>query len=305
MLERSGFRRRVGLFLRCASAIFVCASALSLAACQEGKQKDPRSLTAMVSVEGSDTMAQVIRTWADQFMKINSSVPVSITSEDSGAGIAALINRTTDLAAASRDLTAKEEQLARSKGVRLKRVTVARDAIAVIVNGKNPLSHLTMQQLKKIYTGEIKNWSSVGGGNEAIEALSREPGSGTGKYFKDHVLGESAYGKSLKIVNSHESIIEEVGKNRQAIGYTSIGLATANSGKVKILELKLVKGAEAVGASKASTTGYYPLSRPLFIFMDAEPKESVKQFVDFCLSAAGQKTVEAAGYVSIGDGKAD
>lgn len=280
-------------------ALLVSASMLYLSACQSRQAADPRSLTAMVSVEGSDTMTELVTELAKAFMQENANVPVSVTSGDTGAGISALINKTTDLAAASRDLTPQEEKLAREKHIRLKRVTVARDSIAVVVHPDNPIKELSLKQLKNIYTGSTKSWSELGGPDEAITVFTREPGSGTGRYFKEHVLEKGNYVKSAKVFNSHEAIVKEIDVNPWSIGYVAMGFVTANSGKVKPVELKLTSDSAPVEATRDSTVGFYPLSRPLFMFHDRDSKESVQRFVDFCLSDDGQKAVASAGFVAV------
>src|ERR1700723_3335730 len=135
MMKRSLLRSSPCLLIDMALA------SLCLSACQtQPNASDPRNLTAMISAEGSDTMVSLLRSWADAFKKRDPEIPISITSADTGDGVASLINRTTDLAMASRDLTDGERELAHSKGVHLKKYTVARDAIAIITNKANPVN---------------------------------------------------------------------------------------------------------------------------------------------------------------------
>jgi phosphate transport system substrate-binding protein len=273
---------------------------LCLSACQTAPNaSDPRNLTAMISVEGSDTMVALLKDWADAFKKQNAEIPISITSADTGDGVASLINRTTDLAMASRDLTDSERDLAHSKGVHLKKYTVARDAIAIIANHANPVNAITLDQLEKIYLGQLSNWSQLGGKNLPIEGLSREKSSGTYEYFQAHVLHGKDNANSAISVASNKSIIEQVKTDPGAIAYVGLGHAIAAGNKVKILAIKLIETSKAVSPSKTSLTDDYPLGRPLIIFTDANPKHSVEKFVNFCLSDEGQKLVPATGYVAI------
>src|SRR6185369_3583466 len=154
-----------------------------ISGCTQKNTQDPRSLTAMVAVEGSDTMASLIQALATEFMHANPEVPVSVSIDDSGEGIESLINKTTDLAAASRDLTQQEIDLAKSKGTQLKKATIAIDAIAVIVNPKNPVNKLSLGELKDLYTGTAAKWSAVGGQDKPVNIFLRESTSGTYKYF--------------------------------------------------------------------------------------------------------------------------
>lgn len=270
-----------------------------LSGCQQPQPPDPRKLTPMVSVEGSDTMGDLLKVWSQEFMKNNPDVPVSINIGDTSQGIAALIGRTTDLASASRDLTDEEVVLAHKHKVRLRKVPVARDSVAVIVNADNPVNDMTLTELKAVFTGEISNWSKVGGNDEKIDVLAREPGSGTSKFFISHVLKRSSIAKSATTVPSIETMMETIANNKNAIGYAGMEALGEEPGKIKSLKLQLINGGTAVGATAASAIGGYPLSRPLFMFMDHDAKPSAQKFIDFCLSDEGQKLVEKAGYASI------
>lgn len=270
-----------------------------LSGCQQPQPPDPRKLTPMVSVEGSDTMGDLLKVWSQEFMKNNPDVPVSINIGDTSQGIAALIGRTTDLASASRDLTDEEVVLAHKHKVRLRKVPVARDSVAVIVNADNPVNDMTLTELKAVFTGEISNWSKVGGNDEKIDVLAREPGSGTSKFFISHVLKRSSIAKSATTVPSIETMMETIANNKNAIGYAGMEALSEEPGKIKSLKLQLINGGTAVGATAASAIGGYPLSRPLFMFMDQDAKPSAQKFIDFCLSEEGQKLVEKAGYASI------
>ena len=283
----------------CLFALALVAVMTSLCGCQQPQPPDPRKLTPMVSVEGSDTMGDLLKIWADAFMKSNPDVPVSINKGDTSQGIAALISRTTDLASASRDLTDEEVVSAHKHKVRLKKVSVARDSVAIMVHPENPVNDLTMDELRSIFCGEITNWSKVGGKDQPIEVFVRELGSGTSKFFIGHVLKPEKIAKSATPVSSIETMMDSIGNNKNAIGYAGMGAASEAPGKVKTLKLQLITGGIAVGATVESATGGYPLSRPLFVFMDHDPKPSAQKFVDFCLSPEGQKLVESAGYASI------
>ena len=283
-------------------SVFVLAALLFLpllSGCQQPQPPDPRKLTPMVSVEGSDTMGDLLKIWADAFMKSNPDVPVSINKGDTSQGIAALISRTTDLASASRDLSDEEVVLLHKHKVRLKKVPVARDSVAILVHPENPVSDLTMDELKKIFCGEITNWSKVGGKDHPITVFVRETGSGTSKFFIGHVLKPEHISKSATPVGSIETMMDSIGNDQFAIGYAGMGALTETPGKVKSLKLQLINGGTAVGATVESAIGGYPLSRPLFVFMDHDPKPNAQKFVDFCLSQEGQKLVESAGYASI------
>lgn len=272
---------------------------LSLCSCAKKVKRDPRQLTALVSIEGSDTMTALVRTWAGNFMQREPNVPISVNSGDSGSGIEALLNRTTDLAAASRDLNSAETTELRSKSIKLKKVTVARDSVAIIVNSANPVSALTLAQVKEIFAGVVKDWSVVGGAKLPIQVFTREEKSGTFNFVKSHLLQNAEYARGSQTVLSGSDLLSAVEKNKAAIGYVGMGTAAEAGDKIKILALKLSEDSAPVKPTELSTIDDYPLSRPLIFFMDEDPKPSVRKFVDYCLSSEAQKQVRAAGYAPV------
>jgi phosphate transport system substrate-binding protein len=290
-----------------ALVVVLIAACFSLEACESPppshtavtKVSDPRSLTALISVDGSSTMVALIKAWTVEFKKLNTDVPVSITSNDSGGGIASLINRNTDIALSSRDLTESESALAHSKGIEIQRFTVARDAIAFIVNPLNPVDVMKVDQLEKIYSGQINNWNELGGKSVPINRLSREKASGTFAYFKEHVMHGKDCSSSTKLIPSVAQTIEKVSTDPSAIGYVGLHHALEAKLKVKILALKLVDAATGVKPSAVSSVDDYPLSRPLLIFADQNPKSSTKKFIEFCMGSEGQKLVSKTGYIPI------
>jgi|SRR5579885_1944331 len=288
---------------------FFSVCVMLVAACGKTASSDPRSLTPMVSVEGSDTMTVLLTAWEKEFMKLHPDIPVSVTTADSGAGIQALLEQRTDVAASSRDLTPAENQSFHSKSMHLSREIVAMDSIAVIVNPTLSIDEISMDELKDVFTGKISEWSAIDPKLKVpIDVCVREPGSGTSKYFTEHVLKErgsakdspsSPYAKSAKIFNSHEALIETVASDKNAVGYVGLSYAVSSKSKVKLLKIKLLKTSPAVAPSKEAATNNYPLSRPLYIFFDSNAKPSTKQFAEFCMSSAGQDVVRQNGFVSM------
>lgn len=279
--------------------LLIAGMTLSLSACTRHAKKDARQLTALVSIEGSDTMTSLVRTWANNFMQKDPDVPISVNAGDSGAGIEALLNRTTDLAAASRDLNPTELALVHTKSIKLKKITVARDSIAIIVNPANPVSALTLAQVKDIFAGTVTDWSGVGGEKKPIQVFTREEKSGTYNFVKEHLLQGADYAKSAETVLSGKDLLAAIEKSKTAIGYLGMGTAAEAGAKVKVIGLKLSADSEPVKPTELSTINDYPLSRPLIFFMDEDAKPSVRKFVDYCLGADAQKLVHAAGYAPV------
>lgn len=274
--------------------------AASVSGCQSAVPQDARRLTTLVAVEGSNTMSQLMNGWATEFMVRYPEVPISVTTGDSSSGIRALVNGTTDLAASSRDLTAVESQVCRAKRLHLRKITVARDAIAIIVNPFNTIDSLALSQVKEVFSGETAYWSGLGGPRKQIAIFRRELSSGTNSYFEQHVLRGVKFSDGARQISSSKGLTEAVAKDRWSIAYVGLGHALAAGKAVKILKLRLEnEGTSSVEPTQVTATGAYPLSRPLFFFMDVNSKPSVQRFVDFCLSSDGQKIVARNGYVSM------
>ena len=233
-------------------------------------------------------------------MKENPGVEVSVTGGGSGTGIAALLNGTTDICAASRKIKDKETKLASQKGIAAKEVVVARDGIAVIVNPANPVVELTVEQIGKIFTGATPQWDQIGGQAEGIEILSRESSSGTYVFFQKKVLNKKDYSQKAKLMPATSAIVQSVTSNKNAIGYIGLGYAIAAKGKIKVLAVKADgRSAAVIPSEQTVKTGEYEIARPLHFYTNGQTTGVVKKFIDFCLSIQGQKIVKETGYVAI------
>ena len=164
--------------------VSILLSSLPLTSCvnrNSGTSSDQTSPTEYYYFEnkGSDTMVNLALYWAERYQEIHPEVRISVTGGGSGTGISSLINKTVDLANASRGIKSEEISNANNNGVEPVEYVVARDAIAVIVHPENPIDELTLQQISDIYTGKLENWKQLGGGDRPIVRLSRETNSGT------------------------------------------------------------------------------------------------------------------------------
>jgi len=256
-----------------------------------------------IQIKGSDTMVNLAQAWAEEFSKKNPGVNVSVTGGGSGTGIAALINRTCDIAETSRSLKDKEMSLAVSKGIKPLEHIVALDGIAIVVNPLNPVKNLTIAQLREIFMGNIKNWKQVGGEDKRIVLLSREVNSGTHVFFKEHVLrrgnesGSEEFAPDALLMPSSQAIADEVAQNPNAIGYYGMGyishrqkvIAVAGDDKSPFVE-------PALENVKNKT---YPISRPLYMYTDTGAGGATKEFIDFVYSPQGQEIVEDTDFVPI------
>ena len=272
--------------------------AILAAGCSKRADK-AQSEKRYITIKGSDTMVHLVSNWAEAFMKKRPDLEVSVTGGGSGTGIAALLNGTTDICASSRKIKDKELNLAIQKNIHPNEIAVAIDGIAIVINPANSIDELTMQQLSNIFTGKSLRWSDVGGPDEKIGVLSRESSSGTYVFFQEMVLNKQDFTQDAKLLPATSAIIQSISTDRWEIGYVGLGYAAA-ADKVKIVAIKANENSPAVIPSdKTVKSGEYPIARPLYLYLNGEPKGTLKDFVDFCLSAEGQKVVSQTGYVTI------
>lgn len=281
--------------------LFLILPLIGMLSCGKAKTEDKgtESKTAAVSVtiKGSDTVLPLAQKEAEELMKTNTDVSVTVVGGGTGVGLTALIDGTTDIAMASREVKTEEKLKFSEMKKEIEEVTIAYDALAVIVNPANKISKLTREQLEKIFTGEIKNWKEVGGADEKIVAYSRESSSGTYEFFKDEVMDKKNYATDVLSLPATGAIVQAVGQTKGAIGY--IGLAYETK-EVKQLAVSYNQGKTFVEPSIASAKDKsYPISRPLFYMYDKTNAAKVKTVIDYALSAEGQKSVSEIGYIPL------
>ena len=253
----------------------------------------------MVQVKGSDTLINVVQKLAEEYMKENPTKMISVTGGGSGTGIAALVNKRCDLANASRLMKAKEIEMATSRGISPVRVVVALDSLSIVTNPENPVEVLTVEQVGKIYKGEIRNWKEVGGNDMPISLYGRQSNSGTYDFMIEDVM-KGDYLPSMKQMNGSAQIIEGVKTDPSAIGYVGVGYAKS-AGGVKVLKIATKAGGTAYSPldSEHVKNGSYPITRPLNQYINGAAQGAIKDFITYELSAAGQKIVEEEGFFEI------
>jgi phosphate transport system substrate-binding protein len=263
---------------------------------------EPSGATQTIENKGSDTLVNLALAWAEAYMKLHPEVRISVTGGGSGTGIAAMINATVDIANASRAMTPEEIAAAESNGITPVQFVVARDAIAVVVHPSNPVDRLTLQQISDIYTGQITNWSQVGGEDRPIVLLSRESNSGTYVYFLENVvrLGEQdsdlLFSPDTLLMPSSEGISTEVRHNPNAIGYDGLGYVTADQKMVAVA--RDAGGPYVLPAVETVNTGAYPVSRPLYMYTAGQPTGSIRAYLDWIVGE-GQALVPELGFVPL------
>jgi phosphate transport system substrate-binding protein len=251
---------------------------------------------------GSDTLLNLALAWAERYMSGNSQVRISVTGGGSGTGIASLINGTTQIANASREMSAEEIAQARKNGISPVRFTVALDAIAVVANPQNPVQGLTLQQLSEMYTGKIRRWAEVGGVNRPVVLLSRESNSGTYVYFLEQVLrlgnarSTALFSPETLLMPSSQGISAEVEQNPNAIGYDGLGYVTAAQKTIAVA--RSASGPYVLPSARTVLDKSYPISRPLFMYTAGEPAGEVRAYLQWIVSE-GQKLVREVGFVPL------
>jgi phosphate transport system substrate-binding protein len=255
----------------------VLLAALALASCGGGGEK--------ITEAGSTTVQPAAEKLARAFEK-DHDVSVSIQGGGSSVGVKAVAEGTVDIGACSRELKPEEKQM------HLVEHQIAWDGIAIITHPSNPLTGLTMKQVKSIYAGEITNWKDVGGEDKSIHVVAREEGSGTRDAFETLVMGQVGLIIDSAILQpSNGALRTTVAGDPDSIGFLSMGYVDST---VKALA---VDGVEATVENAKSRT--YPIIRPLYFLTREEPVGLVKEFIDFALGADGQAIVVEEGFVSI------
>lgn len=248
-----------------------------------------------ITVKGSDTLVILAQKWAETYMSKNAETKIQVTGGGSGIGLAALQNKTTDLANASRQIKPKEiEACIRAFARRPIEYKVALDGLSVYVNAENPTKELDLDQLEQIFTGKIKNWKEVGGPDARIVVYSRENSSGTYEFFKDKVLKGRDFVASAQTMPGTAAVLQAVAKDKNGIGY---GGAAYGSG-AKHLSIKKDASSPAVEPTEETVVGgTYPIWRYLYVYVNpALDKGEIAAYLNWIRSDAGQTIVKDVGY---------
>lgn len=256
----------------------------------------PAAAPQRISIKGSDTMVILVQRWTEVYPE-KKNVEFQVTGGGSGVGIAALINGTTDICASSRPMKPAEiDQLLAKSGSKGIEVRVARDGLSVYVHKTNPVKQLTVEQIGKIFRGEITNWKDVGGPNKTIVLYSRENNSGTYEFFKEHVLNKKDFAAQTQHMAGTAALINAVSKDPLAIGYG--GAAYAKNVKPVAVATDASKP-YVLPNEKTILSNEYPIARFLYFYLKARPEGETKKFIDWVIGKGGQKTVQEVGYYPI------
>lgn len=278
-------KRTIGLALAGLVATGMALGALGVAPARAGRG---------VNIKGSDTMVILVQKWAEVYMGGHPGQVIEVTGGGSGVGIASLINGTTQVCMASRQMKPDEQKKLRDRYQTTgTEIPVARDGVSIYVNASNALKDLTLAQIRDIYTGKITNWKEVGGKDAIIVLYGRENSSGTYVFFKERVLEGADYSDRCQTLPGTAAVVNAVLKDPNGIGYGGAAYAKG----IRELPVKKDAGATAYTASPETIkSGQYPVSRFLYFYTRTKPAGEAKAFIDWVLSAEGQKVVSDVGY---------
>lgn len=259
-----------------------------------------------LTISGSDTEAPMVRSLLQSFSDSEGSHrDILVNSTGTLKGIEDLVNGNSDVANASRPMNYNERKLANKNGIYPVEVIVAHDALAIVTNLGLGVDSLSMDQLRDIFIGKIRNWSELGGPNIPILPISRKEGSGSRQFFEDRVLWDS-FGGNVRFLENNEIILEEVKKHPGAIAYVGIGAVMDHHGHPSgdVWGMYLYSGdTEAVSPYERTKVRYgqYALCRPLYQYFAKQPKGLLLDFLRYELSERGQNKIETYGFFSIND----
>ncbi len=249
---------------------------------QDDAEQIGDALTGSITIAGSTSVQPLSEVLAEKFMEVHPNVRINVQGGGSTAGVQAATTGTAEIGASSRELKESE------KG--LNEFVVCKDGIAIVVSPENKVTDLTLEQVKKIYLGEIKNWQEVGGNDAEIHVVSREEGSGTRGAFEELVMEKEAVIDTATIQNSTGAVATYVASDENSMGYVSL---TGLGDRVKAIT---VEGAEAT--TEAIKDGSYKVARPFLYLTKEEPGGLVKDYFDFVASEEGTKIIEEEGLVA-------
>jgi phosphate transport system substrate-binding protein len=246
-----------------------------------------------IVIDGSTTVGPIAKAFAEYYMAANPEVNITVSESGSGNGAKAMMNNTCDIAIMSRPMKDGEFKAAADNGTQPVAHVVGLDGLPILVHPSNPVQDLTLEQVRKIYLGEISNWSEVGGPNREIVMISRDTNSGTYETFAGLVMNKEKITDTCEYVGSNGAIRQRVQSTPAAIGYAGLGFVDKT---VKALKINgIYPSAETV------QTGEYPIARPLFMYTNGYPKlgSPLYQFVTIHLTEDGQEMVEEIGFVPV------
>jgi phosphate transport system substrate-binding protein len=279
---------------------------------QQVPQYSPQSrVSGKVNITGSNTMDPILKNWKEQLEKIHPGLHMTLDTEGSNTGLESLMSGKTHMAAMSRPITKKEiKEFIKRVGHSPALVPVAVDAFAIFVHKDNPLEQITFQQLDAIFSSErrrgssesLDRWGQLGlsGSWERAPILAqiRDSHSGTGQFFREHILLGGNDKESVVVQPGAASVVNAVMNDPYAIGYSGIGYRTNSVKPLRVADENSEFFVEPTFES--ASNGSYPLRRLLYLYVNQAPKEAdsplLSEIVKFAISQEGQQVVAKSGF---------
>jgi phosphate transport system substrate-binding protein len=237
-----------------------------------------------IVVCGSSALQPLAELWAVAYGRMPGASPLNIIATGTSQGIDDLLDGHADIAMASRPLTPEEQSAAREDGVMIRETIVARMGIAVVVHGDNPVSKIAMSPLAKIFSGEVRNWQTVGGPDEPIIVVRKDSGWSP-DFFRRRVMGEKEFIEDSVMVDSKEGVVSEVSVRPWAIGVTGMPEAIPALDRIGVVRLV---------SDDSDEDSTFALSRPLFFFT-REDLPTVQHFLEFVVGDDAQGLITETG----------
>jgi len=243
-----------------------------------------------IIVAGSTSVQPYAEKLAELYMAGNAGSVIDIQGGGSSAGITAAETGTANIGMSSRLLKEKEQGLWS--------IEIAKDGLAIIIHPANQIDDLTLEQIRSIYQGDIKNWNELGGDNKNIHVITREEGSGTRSAFEDLVMDKNRIKPKAIVQPSNGSVRQQVSDDKYAIGFISLGLVDHQPGLKPVKAIK-IDGIEATRENVINES--YSLFRPFLFVTEEKPTGKTEQFIEFVLSQEGQTILSKEGLIPTGD----
>lgn len=265
--------------------------------------KDPY----IIKIAGSTSLFALVRRWENSFSAEFPKHHVELVATDSSSGVKALLKGKVDVANSSRPVTYQDEELAASKGLELVEHRVAIDALIIIVNKKNPVEELSLDDLKKIFGGEIKIWGDLlQGFNAEIVPVIREAGSGTNDFAIDRILEGSDFSPEALTKKSNKEIVEFVSNNLGAVGFVNSTNYPIGNTNIKHIRVKNYDNSLSFSPFEGDKLdervlkyGDYPLTHYLYLITLSNAPKKVNEFIGWVLSKEGQEIVKYSGLITV------
>ncbi|MFA5791569.1 MAG: PstS family phosphate ABC transporter substrate-binding protein [Candidatus Paceibacterota bacterium] len=267
--------------------------------------KSPTSKEESLTIKGSDTEVQLVSNLVEAFLEKNPRANISVTGGGSGVGIASLLNGEIDLANSSRAMEEKELEQAKEKKLEVGEFILSIDGLSIIVHSESEVPQLSIDQLAKIYQGEITDWKEVGGAQGKIVLYGRQSTSGTYTFFRNFVVKDD-YAPSMRSMEGNQAIVDSVISDKNGIGYVGVGYVKYENNQprndLKVLSISGEAG-KAISPldGEAVKKGEYPITRPIFQYLPRLPQKDslLEKFLRFETSKEGQEIIEKAGFFPI------